>query len=278
MLIKIFSMKQFPFYLVISFLIVTIQFGCQPDEDLIPWEENSLCDSNSFQENDLLQSVPETELYGQFSLVFFDQNPLEFTSARPTGSTFEFWENKDAYQIGSGGSGNCGEGYEYITSPYMSIGLLLSEFDNSSENAHQYKRFLNIQVPFPCDSFSTQEKFYDLLKEESYDFGNSWEDFSDFIIEYKVEGKSYSSLGVDNSIFSISVSDLKNKKPIFNTEPNGNNGNPASVEATFKFCALLKSEDGKYLLIQNAQIRGRYFRMAPWGYYWEDWGKGWDQN
>jgi hypothetical protein len=42
------------------------------------------------------------------------------------------------------------------------------------------------------------------------------------------------------------------------------------VITTVKFNALLKAENGKYLKIEQAEVRGRFFRMSPFGVEWEE--------
>jgi len=249
-------------YLLKLFVIIIVFGGCE-DGELKPFIE---CET-------------ETEYYGQFILKYYDENPLN-SGRQHTSSVDQIcWNDLYPIQIGAGGNGNCGDGYEGILNPYMGLGVTLYEYDQNMPEYTSHLRGFHIQAPFACDDFSTQENFYQLLQVGEYHFASDFDDFGKFIIKFTdySDGTSiYSSEGVDNDEFRISVDSIINIKPRFHSEPIGNNGIPASIEATLNFSCLLKNGDGKYLLIENAELRGRFYRQSPWGYYWDDWGKGWD--
>ncbi|PZX55504.1 hypothetical protein LV84_02643 [Algoriphagus ratkowskyi] len=255
-------MKQFSYSFLSAILALFIFSSCLEDVDFVPELENCEVDTDHF---------------GQFSLAFYNSNPQESSSIKNISYEALCWENTYPIQIGGIGTGNCGDGYEYITNPRLASGISLAEFDTAADpDQYSYKRYLEILVSFGCDQYSTQEKFYGLLSQGDYKLAFTQDDFSAFTLNYYDGKKRYSSLGVDNSNSELNVSNLVNVKPDFNQEPAGNNGLPASVEATFTFSGLLKAEDGSYLSVENAKVRGQYYRQAPWGYFWEDWGKGWN--
>ena len=139
-----------------------------------------------------------------------------------------------------------------------------------------FPRSLDIAALFSCNDYSTQENFYQLLQSSNYAFANNYNDFGKFIIQYYTDDQLYSSINVENSSFQINVSNIEEIKPQFHTEPSGNNGVPASVDVTLTFSCLLVNSNGDHLLIENAKVNGRFYRQSPGGYYWEDWGKGWN--
>ncbi|PXY02932.1 hypothetical protein DF185_02225 [Marinifilum breve] len=213
-----------------------------------------------------------TEYFGTFILKVFSKN-----EERQIKKENICWNNEYPIQIGSGGLGNCGIGYEDELNPYLSSTINISEYDISKPESNSIIRSMEIEFLSVCNDYSTQESFYNLIQNGNYKFASSRRDFGKFIVSYTAQGKTFRSVDVDNNKMQVSISDTEYIKPKFNTEPNGNNGLPASTKATLTFSCLLKNSDGEFVEIKNAKIRGKFFRQSPWGYYWDDWGKGWDE-
>ncbi len=251
----------------VLFLLCFVFFACQHEDDVDP-------------NQDLNQRAwyPATPYFAQFSLLFFDQNPVDFKAAVQKSQVDNFWENSEPYFIQSGGSGMICEDEVEGLSSYLSFAVIVSESIPENTEPPYFKSKLEIEVPYAPNAYDTQEKFYGLLPEGTYAYGQYYSDYGKFVIRYTLDDKLYSSQYVDNSTFQMKVSDKVKVLPDFKTEPAGNNGVPASVEATFTFSCLLMSEDGEYLLIENAKIRGKYYRSSLFNSYWDDWGKGWDSK
>ena len=109
-----------------------------------------------------------------------------------------------------------------------------------------------------------------MFENDKYNFAVKEEDYGKFIVTFIIRDKVYSSLNVNNSNFKVDISDIERIEPINSVVPVENSWNPASVKATLKFSCLLGSYDGEYVLIENAEIRGRFFRQAPWGFNWDN--------
>lgn len=235
-------------FLVMSLSVIIIfNEGCTEEEDLL-LTSLAGCETN-------------TDFYGKMLL----------------GQELICWNNDYPYQIGSGGTGNCGEGYEYVENPFMSLGMSLEAYDTEEAEYTSLDKIINIEIRFACEGFSTQEKFYDLISVDQYSFAESYEDFGKFIVKYQKDGETYSSLLADNSQSYVEIRDIVPIKPQFTTEPNGNNGLPASMDIQINFSGQLSNEAGDIIAIKNAEVRGKVYRQSPWGYYWEDWGKGWNE-
>lgn len=258
------------FISTLPLLSVVILFSsCQQEDDIQPNDDLSLNE---------LKWEPKTQYFAQFYQSFFNQNPLSTTSAQILNQQENFWEDRQPFSIQSAGSGYiCDLGPDDPTS-FLAFSVIASESIPENTQPPYYKSKLEISVPFAPRAFETQESFYGLLKEGTYEFADSFLDFGSFIINYQIGDKLYSSQNVDNESFKIRVSNLIKVSPKFNEVPAGNNGLPASVDATFTFSCLLKSSDNDFLLIKNAVVRGKYYRQTLPDLYWEDWGKGWNAN
>ena len=230
------------------------------------------CDKKDEETEPIINCDITTEYFGTFTLKVYSKNREKLIKEENI-----CWNNEYPFAIGSGGTGNCGTDYEDIQSSYMSTNMDLLEYDQSKPESYSIIRSFVIAIPSECNDHSTQESFYNIFQNGHYKFASSKRDFGKFIIEYNTQGKTYSSVDVDNNKFQVSISDTENIKPNFNTEPNGNNGLPVSIEATLTFSCLLKNSDGEFVFIQNVKVRGAFFRMSPWDFYWDDWGKGWDE-
>ena len=245
-------------------LIFLSQSSCLDEEELIPLEEApSVLDCNT-----------TTERYAKALLTTTDpEEELDHTELL-------CWNNTHPYQISSGGTGECGEGYEDMENPYLTMRINASEFEVDDPRSRIIKRDIIIGIPFACNDYSTQEKFFNLISVGNYSFANSNKDFGRFIVEYiNMDGVViYSSLNADNSEFDVEILEVSRNKSRFNSEPNGNNGNPVSVDVKMVFNCILINDTGEVIEIRDAEVSGTFYRMAPWGdNYWEDWGEGWDQ-
>lgn len=175
------------------------------------------------------------------------------------------WSNNYPFQISSQGSGNCGEGYEDIQNPYMAMEIILWEFDEDEPEYSKYKRYLTIGIPFACNDYSTQEKFFDLISRGKYSFSSTNEDLGKFIIEYRKDGEIYSSLYADNSESVVEILEVvKNRL-------SGKSAMHASMDVKLGFsCRLANNTGEKVIEINRAEISGRFTRMSPWGQEWDE--------
>jgi len=230
------------------------------------------CDKKEEETQPISNCDIATEYFGTFTLKVYSKNKEKLIKKENI-----CWNNVYPTQIGSGGLGNCGIGYEDELNPYLSSIIDLYEYDISKPESNSIIRSIEIEFLSDCNDYSTQESFYNLIQNGDYKFASSRRDYGKFIVRYNAQGKTYRSVDVDNNELRVSISDTENIKPKFNTEPNGNNGLPASIKAILTFSCLLKNSDGEFVLIQDAKIRGEIYRQSPWGYYWDDWGKGWDE-
>ncbi|WP_291781318.1 hypothetical protein [Cecembia sp.] len=206
----------------------------------------------------ILSCEPETVHYGGFILRFYDGNPNQSGNRRPIRQEVNCWSDLDPIQISAQGAGNCGEGYEtYFENPFLGPSIVLGEYD---PEINYFKKALEVRAIFSCMDFSTRESFFNLFKPAQYGLATDFEDFGNFVIEYFENGISYSSLGVANSIFNVTLSDIEQISI----------NNADFVVSTVRFNALLKSENGQYLKVENAEVRGRFFRMSPFGVEWEE--------
>jgi len=209
-------------------------------------------------DNDLVLSCePETEYYGGFILRFYDGNPNQSAHRNPSKQEAICWSDIYPIQISGQGTGNCGEGYEIFKNPFLGTSIVLGEYD---PEINYFKRNLEVMGIFACMDFSTRESFFKLFTSATYGLASDFEDFGNFVIGYFEDGISYSSIGVPNSIYNVTLSEIE--------ESSVNNAD--LVIATVKFSALLKAENGAYLKVENAEVRGRFFRMSPFGVEWED--------
>lgn len=209
-------------------------------------------------EDDLMLSCePETEHFGSFILRFYEGNPNQSAFRNPRRQEVICWSDVFPIQISGQGTGNCGVGYEMFDNPFLGTSIVLGEDDPDDD---YFKRVLEVMGIFSCMDFSTRESFFNLFIPASYGFATDIEDFGNFVIRYFEDGIMYSSLGVPNSINNLTLSEIE--------ESSINNAD--FVTATVRFNALLKAENGKYLKIENAEVRGRFFRMTPFGTTWED--------
>lgn len=223
---------------------------------LIVLSLTSCLDNN--EENLVLSCEPETENYGGFILRFYDGDPNQSANRRPSREESYCWSDLAPIQISAQGTGNCGVGYEtYFENPFLGPSIVLGEHDPETS---YFKRALEVRAIFACNDFSTRESFFNLFTPAVYGLASDHEDFGNFVIEYFEEGTNYSSMGVPNSIFDVTLSDIEERSE----------NNSDFVIATVKFNALLKTENGKYLKIEQAEVRGRFFRMSPFGIEWED--------
>lgn len=243
-------------------LIFLSQSSCSDEEEFTPLEETP----------SILDCITTTERYAKALLITTEpEDELDHTELL-------CWNNAHPYQISSGGSSDCGEGYEGVENPSLTMLIFLEEFDENETTRWIVKREIRVGIPFACNDYSTQESFYNLLSVGMHSFANSNKDFGKFIIEYrKQDEETYSSLNADNSDFSIEILEVVRNKPKFHTEPNGNNGNPASVDVKLLFNGNIANSKGEVIEIKDAEVSGTFYRMAPHGHYWEDWGEGWDQ-
>lgn len=210
------------------------------------------------EENLALSCEPETENYGGFILKFYDGNPNQSAHRRPSRQEAHCWSDLEPIQISAQGTGNCGKGYEdYFANPFLGPSIVLGEYD---PEISYFKRYLEVRVIFSCMDFSARESFFNLFTPAVYGIASDHEDFGSFVIEYFEEGTNYSSMGVPNSINDVTLSDIEQMSI----------NNADFVVATVKFSALLKGKNGKYLKVENAEVRGRFFRMSPFGVEWEE--------
>lgn len=208
----------------------------------------------------ILNCEPVTDHYGGFILRFYEGNPNQSAFRNPSREEAVCWSDLSPIQISSQGTGNCGVGYEMFENPFLGTSIVLGENDpNAAENSY-YKRVLEVMGIFACMDFSTRESFFDLFKSAQYGLATDFEDFGNFVIEYFEGGTTYSSVGVTNSIYDVTLSEIEERSI----------NNADFVVATVKFNALLKTENGKFLKVENAEVRGRFFRMTPFGSTWED--------
>ena len=221
----------------------------------------------------LLKNGISTEHYGVIPMNFYSSNPVNNSKIKPYKVDNIVWNDEYPMQIASIGR----TGYDFLNNPYLSMGIVLVEYDLTKAEYSSRLRSLEIDLPFTIDDFSTQESFYNLIHEGNYNFASTEVDFGHFIIKYIIGDKIYSSINVYNSLYQIRLSDVVQLKPEFNSVPNGNNGLPASINATLTFSGLLGNEYGEFIYLKEVEIRGRFFRQAPLGNYWDDWGKGWNK-
>jgi hypothetical protein len=235
-------MIQNPFLRFLPLLLVFAFFACEDDSS----------------PEIILSCEPSTQTYGGFILRFYDGNPNKSAHRRPSRQEAHCWSDLDPIQISGQGTGNCGEGYEiYFENPFLGTSIVLGEYD---PEISYFKRSLEVMGIFACMDFSTRESFYSLFTPANYGLAGDFEDFGNFVIQYFEDGTNYSSIGLANSMYNVTLSDIE-KRSINNAD---------FVVATVKFNALLKAENGKYLKVENAEVRGRFFRMSPWGIEWDD--------
>lgn len=72
------------------------------------------------------------------------------------------------YQMAIGASGACGEGYEDRPVQWMGLGFGFQLYDTTYAPYTKSKFGFSIEIPFECDSFATQESFYNLLDTGTY--------------------------------------------------------------------------------------------------------------
>ncbi|MDX5478729.1 MAG: hypothetical protein LPJ98_09760 [Cyclobacteriaceae bacterium] len=236
-------MKNKPVFLFATLIILSVTSCLENDED-----------------DPILSCEPETAYYGGFILRFYEGNPNQSAFRNPSRQEAVCWSDLSPIQISSQGTGNCGVGYEMFENPFLGTAILLSENDlNAVENSY-YKRYLEVMGIFSCMDFSTRESFFNLFKPAQYGMATDFEDFGNFVVQFFDEGTMYSSIGVANSIFNVTLSEIEERSE----------NNADYVVATVRFSALLKAENGKYLKVENAEVRGQFFRMTPFGSTWED--------
>ncbi len=215
---------------------------------------------NEDPSNDLIvECQPSTGYFGSFLMKFYSQN-LATAGRTPSRQESACWEDIYPFQVGFTGTGNCGEGYEMVKSPYLGPGIVVSEFDENAEEPFMYGRYLEVRAIFPCQDFSSPNGFFALFEERQYGFATNHEDMGNFIVEFYDHGKRYSSLEAPNQTNSIYLSELQ-----FISEDG-----VEFVDATVHFGALLKYEAEEYLQVENAKVKGRFYRMSPWGFEWEE--------
>lgn len=152
----------------------------------------------------------------------------------------------------------------------MRTEIALTEYDLNQPEYTSFLRSFNIGLTADCDAHKTQESFFNLFESDRYIFAVNEEDYGKFIVTFIIRDKVFSSLNVDNSIFKVYISEIENIKPKNSVVTGENNWDPASVKATLKFSCLLRDMDGKFALIENAEIRGIFFQQAPWGFKWNE--------
>lgn len=211
-----------------------------------------------------------TENYGLFTLNVYSKNPFASKKVKPIYKENICWNDEYPVQIGSTGTGNCGLGYENITNHFLITEIALVEYDLTKPDYSSFIRHFEIGLTADCTAHSTQESFFNLFENVKYNFAVKQEDYGKFIVKFIIRDKVYSSLNVNNSNFKVDITFIEKIEPINSVEPVENYWNPASVNATLKFSCLLGSFDGEYVLIENAEIRGRFFRQSPTGYNWDN--------
>lgn len=212
-------------------------------------------------ENEVVLSCePNTAEYGGFILKFYGENPTQSSFRNPSRQEAVCWEDSYPIDIGGSGVGNCGLGYEDVENPVMGTAISLVEYDPNAEEFTYAKRYLEVRAVFACEDFSTRASFFNLFAPAAYGFADEFDDFDKFVIEYLEDGVRYSSLGVSNTLFNVTLSDLEASS----------DEDADFIRATVRFSALLRAENGDYLLVENAEVRGRFFRMSPFGVEWED--------
>lgn len=221
------------------------------------------CEKEEFEP--LEKDKISTEFYGLLRLNFYSKNPLIEKKAKSSKEENIYWNDQYPIQVVSVGSTS-----SVNIIPCLITGISIYEYD-PSKPYYTLLRYLRIDLPFCYEGFSTQEVFYRLLKNGDYNFAFESEDSGKLIIKYQDRDVEYSSIDVDNTSFKINVSDAEKIEPVFGPGPHGNNGLPAAIDATLKFSCLLKNSKGEFLLIEEAEVRGRFYRQYPNGYFWDDW-------
>ena len=235
---------------VIVFLIAL--FSCEKDE-LPPIDRSKIT----------------TEFYGLFALKVYYENPFESKKVKPIYTENIYYNDEYPFQVLFTGTGSCGEGYENIANQWLRTEIALTEYDLTKPEYTSFIRNFNIGLAADCDAHRTKESFFNLFESDKYNFALNEEDNGKFIVTFIIRDKVFSSLNVDNSIFKVDISEIENIEPL-NSITGENNWDPASVKATLKFSCLLRDMDGKFALIENAEIRGIFFQQAPWGFKWNE--------
>lgn len=236
---------------VIVFLIAL--FSCEKDE-LPPIDRSKIT----------------TEFYGLFALKVYYENPFESKKVKPIYTENIYYNDEYPFQVLFTGTGSCGEGYENIANQWLRTEIALTEYDLTKPEYTSFIRNFNIGLAADCDAHRTKESFFNLFESDIYNFALNEEDNGKFIVTFIIRDKVFSSLNVDNSNFKVDISEIENIEPLNNVVTGENNWDPASVKATLKFSCLLRDMDGKFALIENAEIRGIFFQQAPWGFKWNE--------
>lgn len=184
------------------------------------------------------------------------------------------WDNIYPIQVVSTGTGNCGEGYKYVAQPYLATGIGIQEYDVEAPEYSVVKSYLELMIPFACEDFSTQEKFYNLFAVGQTSFGTSWTDYGKVIISYIKDDQVYTLFENNDQQSSIEILSVEKVKPDFLSETSNKT---ASIDISFRFSVKLKNESGELINIPNAVVSGRLYRQAPYNQYWDDWGAGFDE-
>ena len=179
--------------------------------------------------------------------------------------TEECWNNntvnyESRYEISSTGTGTCGQGYENYPFPYMSLGIIAAENEDSS-----FKRYLTIEIPFACDAFSTKAKFYNLISAGNYGYQEGWKSYGKFAIEYTDANGSFSTdnIGQGNNTLEI----LKVEEVFL---PGGNVHHALRVKMKIN-CILADTQGKVYGSLEDVEVSGMFLRQKPWGETYDDW-------
>ncbi|MFD2202613.1 hypothetical protein [Shivajiella indica] len=203
---------------------------------------------------------PTTDFYASFILNYYTTNPIQSGFKKPTKQEGVCWNDVYPYQIASTGTGNCGITYEYVVNPFLATGISLQEYKLSEPEYGSFKRYINVLGVFPCEEFSSKDSFYNLFQEGQYGISSGFEDVGKFIIELWEDDILYTSKDVKNQPSSILITEVEYP------ETQGT----AFVEATMKFSAVLEGQSGKHIYIQDAEVKGRFYRTSRWLLDWDD--------